>query len=202
MSLKILGGFARGLSLKLPDPHVTRPTGALLKRKLFDWRQSWEKRCFVDLCAGTGSMGLEASSRGAQKIWLNERNKNAFKILQQNSENVLKSVAAFDFYPQMELTQKDFRLIAEEDIFRFAGTMELTLFFDPPYEDKLSYAEFLKMFSLKNIEIIMEYSKLQTGTELQERLMQCFDSSRYQYKEFYHSDRGILIFTPFHSFYT
>ena len=70
MTVKILGGVARGFPLALPRSDLTRPTSVLIKRKLFDWRQDLSGHTFIDLCAGSGAMGFEALSRSADKVVL------------------------------------------------------------------------------------------------------------------------------------
>ena len=89
MSIKILGGFARGQILSVPKGDIIRPTSVLLKRRIFDFYQDMDEVVFVDLCAGSGAMGFEAWSRGAALVFLNETNRHVSKILQENRENLL-----------------------------------------------------------------------------------------------------------------
>src|SRR5687767_5614459 len=84
MSLRILGGKAKGLPLLLPPEGITRPTSSLLRRRPFDFRQDWDGWCFVDLCAGSGSMGLEAWSRGARQVLLVEAHPKVLDLLGRN----------------------------------------------------------------------------------------------------------------------
>ena len=91
MSLKILGGLARGFPLATPKSDTTRPTAVLIKRKLFDWRQHMDDYVFIDLCAGSGAMGFEAFSRGAQKVLLNELMRGAFLTLKDNKAKIEKA---------------------------------------------------------------------------------------------------------------
>ena len=69
--MQIIGGLAKGHGLCVP--RGIRPTSTLLKRKLFDSHQTWEAVNFIDLCAGSGSVGLEAWSRGAKSVCLVEQ---------------------------------------------------------------------------------------------------------------------------------
>ena len=84
MSVKILGGVARGFPLALPRSDLTRPTSVMIKRKLFDWRQDLGGYTFIDLCAGSGAMGYEALSRGADKVVLVDSDKYAFMTMKKN----------------------------------------------------------------------------------------------------------------------
>ncbi|MCV4861613.1 RsmD family RNA methyltransferase, partial [Escherichia coli] len=64
MSLRILGGSARGVALKVPQS--ARPSPVRLRKALFDYlRLRYPARgAFLDLYAGSGAIGLEAASEG------------------------------------------------------------------------------------------------------------------------------------------
>ena len=62
MGLKILGGIAKGNTINIPKNGSFRPTSIRLKRRLFDFRQNWEGYTFIDLCAGSGAVGIESWS--------------------------------------------------------------------------------------------------------------------------------------------
>jgi 16S rRNA (guanine966-N2)-methyltransferase len=143
MSIKILGGKARGFPLALSRNEVTRPTSVLVRRKLFDWRQSLEGLEFVDLCAGTGAMGLEALSRGAEGVYLNELNRQAYFTLKKNAE---KLQAAFDLAgAKVTLHNLDARQWLERELrFQLPDTSRVILFLDPPYEDHKLYTDVLE----------------------------------------------------------
>ena len=89
MSLKILGGFARGQILAVPKGDLIRPTSVMLKRRIYDFYQDLSGVTFIDLCAGSGAMGFEAWSRGARRIYLNEVNRHVLMTLEENRENLL-----------------------------------------------------------------------------------------------------------------
>lgn len=88
MALTILGGHARGLTLRVPPGNSTRPMSVRLKRKLFDAHQDLSEYHFVDLCGGTGAVGLEAWSRAARSVLVYEKNKNTFRNLQANLQRL------------------------------------------------------------------------------------------------------------------
>jgi 16S rRNA (guanine966-N2)-methyltransferase len=142
VAIQILGGRGRGFALKSPPEQITRPTSVLLKRRLFDWRQSWDEFNFIDLCAGSGAMGLEALSRGAKNIWFNELNRNAFKVLEKNIE-LWKTKHGLEESQQLWTTQLDFRKILKNlQAHDTAWSANSVLFFDPPYESHELYLEF------------------------------------------------------------
>ena len=65
MSIKILAGELKGMGIAVPSSDQLRPTSIMLRKKIFDASQGLDIRWFVDLLAGSGSVGLEAVSRGA-----------------------------------------------------------------------------------------------------------------------------------------
>lgn len=144
MSVKILGGIARGYPLATPKSETTRPTSVLVRRKLFDWRQRMDDYIFVDICAGSGAMGFEALSRGSQKVLLNEMMKGAFLTLKDNKANLEKS---FRFDPSMiKVTNLDAKLwVTRELPYELPDTSNVILYFDPPYENHALYFDVINL---------------------------------------------------------
>lgn len=145
MSIKILGGFARGQVLAVPKGDLIRPTSVMLRRRIYDSRQNLDDVIFVDLCAGSGAMGFEAWSRGAKKVYLNEVSKHILKTLEFNRENLLvknhhkkNGEISCSNYPA-EKWIKQFR--AEYEKFSEAEKNETVIFLDPPYSEKNVYNE-------------------------------------------------------------
>jgi 16S rRNA (guanine966-N2)-methyltransferase len=141
VAISLLGGRARGFQLQAPPENITRPTSVLLKRRLFDWRQVWDDYLFIDLCAGSGSMGLEALSRGAQEIWLNEINRVAQKVLEKNVVNFKQKMGLLEG-ESIHQSQLDFRkLLPQLAAHPRAWGEKAVIFFDPPYEEHQLYEE-------------------------------------------------------------
>ncbi len=87
MSLRILGGTLRNRTLKSPKGPQTRPTLAVVRKAVFDILQfDIENAAFLDLCAGTGAMGLEALSRGAKGSLFVETDRYALSAIYANIE--------------------------------------------------------------------------------------------------------------------
>ncbi len=81
----IIGGKYRGKKIKIPAIDTTRSSKARLKESFFNRLQfDIMGAVFVEMFAGSGSVGLEALSRGAEKIYFLEKNKTAFATLRQN----------------------------------------------------------------------------------------------------------------------
>jgi 16S rRNA (guanine966-N2)-methyltransferase len=152
VSIKILGGFARGQLLIVPKGDITRPTQVMLRRRIFDYFQNLEGVVFVDLCAGTGAMGFEAWSRGASLVYLNEASRHVLKSLEENRENLMLK-SHHDKLGELICrndTAKNFIQFFKKRYLEFDENQknETILFLDPPYSMKTIYTEVL--------EVIME----------------------------------------------
>ncbi|MGZ3786993.1 MAG: RsmD family RNA methyltransferase [Bacteriovorax sp.] len=148
MSIKILGGFARGQFLSVPKGDVIRPTSVMLRRRIYDYFQQLDGFVFVDLCAGSGAMGFEAWSRGASKIYLNEVSRHVLRTLEENRENLLlknhhkkngeifcSNMPAEKFIHQFKNT---YQALSEEQ------KKDTIIFLDPPYSLKSIYADVIR----------------------------------------------------------
>ena len=162
MAVKIIGGIYKGYPLATPRSDSTKPTSVMIKRKLFDWRQHLDDYVFIDLCAGSGAMGLEALSRGAQKVFLNDSMRGAFLTLKDNKAKLEK---AFDLDSSMvKVTNLDAKAwISRELQFEIPETENVILFFDPPYADHALYLEVLSLLKQMNFqgEIWLEADRMQ-----------------------------------------
>jgi 16S rRNA (guanine966-N2)-methyltransferase len=83
--LRVISGTARGRRLKLVPGDVTRPISDRVKEALFNILQPDIPGCsFWDLFGGTGSVGIEALSRGADFVRIVDQNKQAIKTIHEN----------------------------------------------------------------------------------------------------------------------
>jgi 16S rRNA (guanine966-N2)-methyltransferase len=89
--LRIIAGLWRGRKLSFPDVDGLRPTGDRIRETLFNWLapEIQGARC-LDLFAGSGALGIEALSRGAETSVLVERDTKAAAHLKANLE-ILKA---------------------------------------------------------------------------------------------------------------
>ena len=120
MSLRILGGRAKGRELKVPES--ARPSGARIRKSLFDLLASRAPAAdfptFLDLHGGSGAIGLEAASRG-YAVTLIEKDSRAYKALEANAR-------------ALELRVRIIRGESQKLLPRL-GRFDL-VFSDPPYE--------------------------------------------------------------------
>lgn len=75
--------------LEFPDADGLRPTPDRVRETLFNWLgQNMTGRRCLDLFAGSGALGFEAVSRGADEVVMVESNRQAFRALQENSKKL------------------------------------------------------------------------------------------------------------------
>ncbi len=83
--MRVIAGKARSLPLKVPKGMETRPTADRIKETLFNILMPYlPGAVFVDLFAGTGQIGIEALSRGAEKAYFVEMEREAFSCITEN----------------------------------------------------------------------------------------------------------------------
>ena len=111
--MRIISGEKRGLKLSTLDGNHTRPTKDNVREAIFSRLQFTIKGCkILDLFAGTGAMGLEALSRGAEKVIFVENDFKALQVLKNN-------IYSIDVLRYLRDVQNKFDII----------------FLDPPYMD-------------------------------------------------------------------
>ena len=87
--MRIIAGAARGRRLVGPPGQTTRPMTDRVRESLFSSIAAWlPDGVVLDLYAGTGSMGLEALSRGAKEVTFVEKDRNALDALRKNVDAV------------------------------------------------------------------------------------------------------------------
>ena len=85
--MRIISGTAKGTKLYTLDGLTTRPTLDRVKESLFNIiYDKIEDSVVLDLFSGSGAIGLEFASRGARKVYLCDKSKEACKIIEKNIE--------------------------------------------------------------------------------------------------------------------
>lgn len=86
---RIIGGSAGGRRLETPKGQTTRPTSDRVREALFSAIESWcgslEGLRFLDLYAGSGAVGLEAISRGAEAATFVEQDRSTAALIRTNA---------------------------------------------------------------------------------------------------------------------
>jgi 16S rRNA (guanine(966)-N(2))-methyltransferase RsmD len=122
--MRIAGGIAKGRRLKPPAIPGARPTSELVRTAIFNvlGAEMVEGARVLDLFAGTGSLGIEALSRGAQWADLVEQNRRQCAVAQGNLE-------ATGFSDQGQV----YCMSVERALAELKGPYRLVLM-DPPYK--------------------------------------------------------------------
>ena len=122
--MRIITGTAKGKKLATLEGDATRPTSERIKGAIFSSIQfEVENRVVLDLFAGSGQMGLEALSRGADRAVFIDSSREAMEIVKKNSK-------ACGFFEKSHFLVSDFR----NYIRKASGREKFDLvFIDPPY---------------------------------------------------------------------
>ncbi|MGL4451568.1 MAG: 16S rRNA (guanine(966)-N(2))-methyltransferase RsmD [Sarcina sp.] len=87
--MRIISGKARGRKILSPATMETRPTLDRIKEAIFNIIQGYvPDSVAIDVFAGTGSLGLEAASRGAKECYLVDKSPVTYPLLKKNIENL------------------------------------------------------------------------------------------------------------------
>jgi len=122
--VRIITGSAKGKKLKTLDGEATRPTSERIKGAMFSSIQfDIENRRVLDLFAGSGQLGLEAMSRGAESVTFVDSERDAMEIVKENCRSL-------GFFERCRYSVADYknyiRKAAGRDCFDL-------VFIDPPY---------------------------------------------------------------------
>ncbi len=90
--MRIIAGQWRGRKVSFTEVEGLRPTSDRIRETLFNWLQDvvGQSRC-LDLFAGSGALGFEAASRGAELVTFVEKNKNVARQLETTSQQLSSS---------------------------------------------------------------------------------------------------------------
>ncbi|MFS0574367.1 16S rRNA (guanine(966)-N(2))-methyltransferase RsmD [Sporosarcina sp. 179-K 3D1 HS] len=130
--MRIVAGSRRGIPLKSLPGTGTRPTSDKVKESLFNIIGPYfDGGTVVELFGGSGSLSLEALSRGADQAIIFEKNPKACAIIQENTEKCR-------FADRIHIHRADARNAAK--ILNSKGHRADLLFIDPPYAQERLYA--------------------------------------------------------------
>ncbi len=132
--MRVIAGKYRGRSLKSPPSSRTRPTSDRLRETLFNiLAPRVEGARFLDLCAGSGAVGIEALSRGAAHVTFVDRSRKMCALIELNLD--LCKVAEDDAEVlQGDATEFLQRVVSHSPrIGRRVQEPWDLVFFDPPY---------------------------------------------------------------------
>lgn len=124
--MRIIAGLYKGRNLKSPAGDKTRPTSDRLRETLFNIIAPSidEDTRFLDLCAGTGAVGIEALSRGAGSAVFVDKSRRACELIEVN----------LDMLGVPEEQTEVVCLMSENYVARKYDKSADFIFYDPPYD--------------------------------------------------------------------
>lgn len=126
--MRIVAGTLRGKTIDAPDGDVTRPTTDRVREALFSSLYSlqggFEGAVVLDAFAGSGALGLEALSRGADIAVFYECDAKAASVLQRNIESCRQDRS------RAQVVRRDIMKTPPDDVDRAFDLV----FLDPPYD--------------------------------------------------------------------
>ncbi|MDB2599982.1 16S rRNA (guanine(966)-N(2))-methyltransferase RsmD [Gammaproteobacteria bacterium] len=126
-SIRIIGGRHKSYRIVFKATPTLRPTTDRAKETLFSWLQfELEGKSCLDLFAGTGSLGLEALSRGAHHVTFVEKEKILYK-------NIKKNISQLGYEDKIRATCSDAIKWLKTNQQKFD-----VIFLDPPF-DQIDY---------------------------------------------------------------
>jgi 16S rRNA (guanine966-N2)-methyltransferase len=138
-SIRIIGGRHKSYRIVFKATPALRPTTDRAKETLFSWLQfELENKSCLDLFAGTGGLGLEALSRGAQHVTFVEREKSLYK-------NIIKNITHLSYENKIQATCSD--------AFKWLKTNKKKfdiIFLDPPF-DQIDYKILIRTIYQSNV---------------------------------------------------
>ena len=153
--MRIISGKARGTKLYTLEGEKTRPTLDRVKESLFNIIQNnVADSCFLDIFSGSGAIGLEAASRGAQKVILCEKEKDAISIIKKNIEKTHLDVKLYEMSFEKMLDS----LHEKIDI----------AYIDPPYKTDFAYESVKRLL---NLDLLTNDSLIIIETDEEERML-------------------------------
>src|SRR5215210_7061266 len=87
--MRIIAGSRKGHRIDAPRGRATRPTSDRVRENVFNLVQTWiEDAVVLDLFAGSGAMGMEALSRGANRAVFVESHADACRTIERNLDKL------------------------------------------------------------------------------------------------------------------
>jgi len=173
--LRVIAGEARGMRLKAPDGITTRPTADRVKEALFSILQSANKikGCRVlDLFSGSGALGIEAISRGAEFVFFIEKSPLAINALKQNLSHTRcidkSEILAMDVNKALKF------LYGKKELFDL-------ILMDPPY----NYDFYLNVIEIAGTRLLKSDGLLVAETSVKKTLPEKIGTSTHSARRIY-----------------
>ena len=169
--MRIIAGSRKGHRIDAPPGLATRPTSDRVRENVFNLVQVWVGDAVVlDLFAGSGAMGIEALSRGAERAVFVESHTQACRVIDRNLE-------------KLRLTGAQ---VACGDVGRFLAADTRTydlVFCDPPYEEYAAFEPTLARYAPRlladdGLLVLETAAKTEPQLPLEQRTSRRYGSAR------------------------
>ena len=133
--MRIIGGKYKGLKLLTPDGNKIRPTSDRLKESLFSIISSNKYKIKIDscnvldICSGTGSLGIEAFSRGAVSVYFIDKDYRSINLIHKN---ISKLNIDTKFKNKIKIIKNE-----ATKAFKNINKIFQIIFIDPPYNTNI-----------------------------------------------------------------
>ncbi len=170
--MRIISGKYKGHSLVSFQADHIRPTTDRVKESLFNMIQGYvEEAKVLDLFSGTGNLGLEALSRGAQQVVFVEKNRKSIEILKKNLQ-------------KLKITE-GFQIITTDVIDylqSYKGEPFDVILADPPFTEEMAHEV---MEAADQSEVFGEHSVMTIESARREKILEDYPHlTRYNHREF------------------
>lgn len=179
--MRIISGTARGTKLFTLEGQATRPTLDRVKESFFNIIQNEIKdSLFLDLFSGSGAIGLEAASRGAKRVILCDKSKDAIKIINKNIEKThLKE--------KTEIYNLDYEILLNTKV---KEKLDI-IYIDPPYNSDFAISS---IGLLINNKLVNENSNIIIETDNEREILDKLQKMKIQVLDKRKYGRAVLIF--------
>lgn len=158
--MRVIAGEFKGRKLKAVPGDRTRPTTDKVKESMFNIiGPFFEGGYCLDMYAGSGSLAIEAVSRGIDHAFLSEKNRKALQVIRENIQ-ITKKESDFTVLPGD--SQENLKKIAQNN----SDVQFRLVFLDPPYQGEEMEQDILMLIQEKLIDdqttIVCEMDKSHT----------------------------------------
>jgi len=145
--MQLLAGRYKGARIKTSTKMPYRPTLSRIRKSLFDILFPFNYQNVLDLFSGTGILGFEAASRGANKITFVERDRKSIQLLESNANQ----------FPDIDF------VFNQQNVYTFLNNPKSydLIFADPPYTSRNIHklVETVLKILNKNGKFVLETNK-------------------------------------------
>jgi len=170
--IRIIGGKHRSRIIKTPESDDILPTKNVVREALFSiLGRDISMAVVLDLFAGSGALGFECLSRGAQKVYFSDRSPQAIKTIKENAKILCEE-------GNVEIRQCDF---SEMLNYLEENRIEVNLvLLDPPYESGV-YDELINRLLSSSILKPRAQLAVESRHEIDLPIMNDYECRRYRY---------------------